>query len=75
MGKNQTHVTHRPEGGWASTDTGNQKASRTFDNKRDAVDWARQHSRNIESELLVHNMDGQIGQKDSHGNDPCPPQG
>jgi hypothetical protein len=71
---NQTHVATHPKG-WAAKDTGNEKASRVFDKKQDAVDWARQHSRRVESELVIHRKDGTIGQKDSHGHDPYPPKG
>lgn len=74
MSNKQTHVVPR-EDGWAVKDTGNQRDSRHFDNKQDAVGWGRQHSRREESELVIHNRNGQIGQKDSHGNDPCPPKG
>lgn len=71
----QTHVVPNPNGGWDSKDAGNQKASKHFDTKQEAVDWAREHSRNRGSELVIHNKDGKIGQKDSHGNDPYPPKG
>lgn len=70
----QTHITHNPDGGWDSTDTGNARASKNFGTKQDAVDWGRQHSRRLGNEFVVHNMDGKISQKDSHGNDPCPPK-
>lgn len=70
----QTHVTTHPSG-WAATDTGNDRASRVFDTKQQTVDWARQHSQREQSELVIHNRDGKIGAKDSHGNDPCPPKG
>lgn len=70
----QTHVNPHHKG-WESKDTGNDKASRVFDTKREAVDWARQHSRRERSELVIHNQNGRIGSKDSHGNDPCPPKG
>lgn len=69
----QTHVVPNPAGGWDSKDTGNSRASKHFDRKVEALDWAREHSRNIESEYVVHDKNGVIRQKDSHGNDPCPP--
>ena len=70
----QTHIVPHSDG-WASKDSGNDRASRVFDKKQDAVNWGREHSRNIESELMIHNRNGQIGQKDSHGNDSYPPKG
>lgn len=74
MSKKQTHIVPR-DNGWGVKDTGNQRDSRHFDRKQDAVDWGRQHSQNVDSELVIHNKNGQIGQKDSHGNDPYPPKG
>jgi len=71
----QTHVVPNPNGGWDSKDAGNQKASKHFETKKEAVDWARGHSKDIGSELFIHNMDGTISQKDSHGPDKCPPKG
>ncbi|MDY2739481.1 MAG: DUF2188 domain-containing protein [Acidaminococcus sp.] len=32
-------------------------------------------ARNQGSELVIHNRNGQISHKDSHGNDPFPPKG
>lgn len=74
MPQNQTHVVPNPNGGWDSKDTGNSRPSKHFERKGDAVDWAREHSRELGSELVIHNLDGTISQKDSHGNDPCPPR-
>ncbi len=74
--KKQTHVTHdKDKGDWGSKDTGNQKASKRFPTKKEAVDWARDHSRKEGNELVIHKKDGTIGEKDSHGNDPYPPKG
>lgn len=70
----QTHVTPHPSG-WAAKDTGNDKASRVFETKLETVNWARQHSQREQSELVIHNLNGRIGAKDSHGNDPYPPKG
>lgn len=70
----QTHVVPNPNGGWDSKDTGNSRVSRHFDTKRETTDWARDHSRRDGNELVIHNQDGKIRQKDSHGNDPCPPR-
>jgi Uncharacterized protein conserved in bacteria (DUF2188). len=74
MGKNQ-HVTPRPDGGWQVKGEGNNKATAITDTKQQAVNIAREISRNQQSELVVHNKNGQISQKDSHGHDPFPPKG
>lgn len=74
MGKNQ-HVTPRPDGNWQVKGEGNQKATRVTSTQKEAINIARDISRNQESELLIHGKDGRIRAKDSHGNDPYPPKG
>lgn len=74
-GPDTHHVVHNPNGGWDVKRGGAQRASGHFDIKRDAVEYGRQVSRNQETELRIHNMDGRIGQSDSHGHDPNPPKG
>lgn len=69
-----TTKTHRvlpsSTGGWRVTVDGGQRDIKHTDTKKEAVDIARKISQNQRSELAVHNKDGQIGQRDSHGNDP-----
>ncbi len=37
--------------------------------------WAaREIARNQESELIIQGRDGKIRDRDSYGNDPCPPK-
>lgn len=74
MGKNQ-HVVPSKNGGWDVKGEGNTKATKHFDTKQPAVDYARDISRNQGSELFIHNKDGRIAQKDSHGKDSFPPKG
>lgn len=50
------------------------KATKHFDTKLPAVDYARDLAKKQEAELVIHNKDGKISQKDSYGNDPCPPK-
>ena len=69
----QTHVIPT-DNGWASKDTGNEKVSRVFSTKQEAIDWARNHSKIEGNELFIHNKDGKIANRVSHGNDPCPPR-
>lgn len=75
MGNKTTHVVPNPKGGWDIKQGGGQKASGHFDTKKDTVDRARQISKNQDTELVIHNKDGKISQKNSHGNDPFPPKG
>lgn len=73
MGKNQ-HVV--PNGNqWAVKGEGNQRNTAICNTQREAINIARQISRNQNSELFIHGRNGQIRERDSHGNDPYPPKG
>lgn len=75
MNGNQHHVVPNPDGGWDVKRSGGERASAHADTKQEAIDRGREISRNQETELIIHNMDGKISGADSHGNDPFPPQG
>ncbi len=60
---------------WRVEVEGQGRASGTHDTKQPATDQARRVATRNKSELLIHNKDGQIGQRDSHGHDPNPPRG
>ena len=53
-GKNQ-HVTPRKDGGYQVKGAGNQKATKTFDTQREAINFGRTIARNQQSELFIHN--------------------
>lgn len=74
MGKKTQHVIPSPSGGWSVKRGGAEKASRNFDDKEKAIHYARKVSKNQSAELVIHRKDGTIANKDSHGNDPCPPK-
>ena len=74
MGNNQ-HVTPHPNGGWQVKGEGNIRATVRTTTQKDAIDIAREISRNQGSELVIHRPDGRIRDKDSHGKDPFPPRG
>ena len=74
MGKNQ-HVTPHPDGGWQVKGEGNERATVRTSTQKEAIDRAREISRNQGSELIIHRPDGGIREKDSHGNDPLRPEG
>lgn len=66
------HVAPSPDGGWDIKKGGANRSSGHFEMKQDAIDRAREISRNQEGELVIHNLDGKISRSDSHGHDPCP---
>lgn len=72
-GKNQ-HVVPHPEG-WAVKAEGSERATRVTETQREAMEIAREIAQNQGSERIVHGENGRIRQKDSYGNDPCPPKG
>ncbi len=59
---------------WDVKKGGSDEATKHFDTKKPAVDFARDHAKKQEAELVVHNKDGRISGRDSYGNDPCPPK-
>jgi len=76
MKKDAHHVVHNPvKDGWDIKREGGDRSIRHFDRKQDAVDRAREISQNQGTELIIHNLDGKIASRDSHGNDPFPPKG
>lgn len=74
MARKSHHVVPNPEGGWNVKKGGADRASKTFEKKEKAVDFARQVSRNQRTELVIHKKDGTIQSADSHGHDPLPPR-
>lgn len=72
----KTHrVIHNSNGGWDVKKDGAQKASIHTNTKQEAIDKGREISKNQGTEFVIHNMDGKIASRDSHGNDPYPPKG
>ena len=74
MAKRNQHVVPHREG-WAVRPARGSRPSSIHQTQRDAIDRAREISRNQGSELIVHGEDGRIRERDSHGNDPYPPPG
>lgn len=74
MNRNQ-HVTPHHGGGWQVKGANNQRATAVFKTQKDAIDRAIQIAKNKESEVVIHNKHGVIREKNSYGNDPCPPKG
>lgn len=72
MSKNQ-HVTPHPEGGWQVKGAGNSRATERTSTQSEAIKIARDIAINQKSEVVIHRPNGQIRDKDSYGNDPCPP--
>lgn len=72
MGKNQ-HVVP-DDHGWGVRGEGNDRLTSRHLTQGDAIDAARDIARNERAEVVIHGRDGKIRDKDSYGNDPCPPK-
>jgi hypothetical protein len=42
----------------------------TYDTQEETIEAGRRHAEQEHGELVIHGKDGQIREKDSHGNDP-----
>lgn len=74
MTKRNQHVVPHPDG-WAVKPAGGERASSVHSTQREAIDQGRSIAQNQGSELFIHGRNGQIRERDSHGNDPFPPKG
>ncbi len=73
VGKNQ-HVVP-VDGRWGVRGEGNTRLTALYNRQSEAINAARQISRNQHSELFIHGADGRFRERDSHGHDPFPPRG
>ncbi len=72
-GKNQ-HVVPTRDGKWGVRGEGNSKLTRKTPTQSGAITIATNIAENQGSEVIIHRRDGKIRDKESHGNDPCPPK-
>lgn len=73
MAKN-IHVTRRADGSWAVVKEKAQQASGLFPTQKEAIEWGRPMAQKNKVELVIHDRENRIRDKDSYGNDPCPPK-
>ncbi|HEX2179604.1 MAG TPA: DUF2188 domain-containing protein [Actinomycetota bacterium] len=65
-----------PHGGeWANEREDASRLSKKFDTKAEAEQAGRKTAKREETEHLIHKGDGEIGERNSYGNDPFPPAG
>ena len=67
------HVTPKDDK-WQVKGEGNSKATYITNTQKDAINKAKIISKNQSSELFIHGKDGRIRDRNSYGNDPCPPK-
>lgn len=72
--QNSIHVT--PQGdSWQVKRAGNQRASAVCNTQQECINLAREIAIKSNSELYIHNKEGQIRAKNSYGNDPIKTRG
>ena len=74
MASKPIHVVPDPDKGWNVEREGASRVSRHCDTQGEAIDVGRNIAQRDKTELSIHGKDGRIRQKDSYGNDPCPPR-
>ncbi len=72
MSKNRHVVPHGND--WAVRKEGASRVSSTHPTQQAAIDSTKQGAIRDHAEVVIHRPDGRIRDKDSYGNDPCPPR-
>ena len=71
MAEGFVHTVHR-DGRWMNSIEGDQAPlPDSFETKEDAVEAGRAEARRRQTEHVIHNEDGAIGERNSYGNDPA----
>ncbi len=73
MTSNQHIVKHQK--GWAVKKAGSPKATLITTTQAEAIQVGKRIAKNQQSELVIHGLNGRIREKNSYGNDTCPPKG
>ncbi len=71
--KGNPHVVKRDDG-WTIRREGAGRDSSKHDSQSDAINRSREIAKNIGGEVVIHDRDGKIRDKDSYGHDPHPPK-
>ncbi|MBK8552316.1 MAG: DUF2188 domain-containing protein [Ignavibacteria bacterium] len=61
-----------PAKGWGVKKEGSKRNTFVTLTKSEAIEYGRKMAKKEKSELIIHNLDGKISDKDSYGNDPFP---
>jgi hypothetical protein len=69
MAKKNVHVTKR-DNGWAVKTEKSDRAVKITEAQKEAIDLGRSIAKNNNSELIIHDRNNKIREKDSHGKDP-----
>ena len=72
--RKEIHIVPAADDGWKVKKSSAEKASRCFDTKAEAQDYAKQQGKKQGAEVVDHRKDGKIRKSTSYGNDSCPPK-
>lgn len=72
--KNNIHVIFKDEE-WKIKEENNEVYIKNFSTKEDAINYAKDLAQKNKVELIIHNKNNIISEKDSYGNDSYPPKG
>ncbi len=72
MSKKNQHVVITQKGEWSVRASGASRASKNFDNKSEAITYARNRAKGDGAELYIHGRDGRILERNTYGNSPFP---
>lgn len=70
---NTQHVTPK-NGQWQVKGGGNSRATRIVSTQKEAIRIATTIAKHQNGEVVIHKTNGVIREKNSYGNDPCPPR-
>lgn len=71
--QNQHVVPHGDQ--WAVKVAGNSQVTQVFSTQKAAIAFGREQAIKHQSELFIHNQEGQIRERNTYGIDPYPPKG
>lgn len=75
MGKN-VHIVKSKDGDeWSVKTEKSSKAYRNFQTQGEAISAGKELAKTNKSELLIHNKEGRIREKNTYGKDKYPPKG
>lgn len=74
MNKKEAIFVSPHKGGWSVKTAGKSKASKVCESQKEAIEIAIEQAKNAKTELVIQGRDGKIREKNSYGNDPCPPK-
>jgi hypothetical protein len=74
MNRKNIWVQPNQDGKWTVKSEGANRAGSVHDTQAEAIQKGRERAIENNGELFIKGRDGKIRDRDSYGNDPCPPK-